>query len=70
MLRTQMGLPPLYTCSKCGLEVNLKSQQTLQMIKGWAKPNKKTIVKIEDEFPSYVHEYCLISVGITMNSLF
>ena len=70
MLRTQMGLPPLYTCSKCGLEIDLKSQHTLHMVKGWIKQNKKTIVKIEDELPFYVHEHCLVTAGITMDSLF
>lgn len=70
MLRTNMGLPPLYTCSKCGLEIDLKSQSTLQMVRGWAKPNKKTIVKVEDEMPIFLHDHCLITVGATMDTLF
>ena len=70
MLRTQMGLPPLYTCIKCGLEIDLKSQHTLHMVKGWTKQNKKTIVKIEDELPFYLHEHCLITTGFSMDTLF
>lgn len=70
MLRTQVGLPPLFTCHKCGMEVDPKSQSTLQMVKGWTKSGKKTIVKIEDEFPIYLHEFCLATVGSSMDTLF
>jgi hypothetical protein len=40
------------------------------MVKGWAKPNKKTIIKIEDELPFYLHEHCLVTSLVTMDSLF
>lgn len=70
MLRSQVGLPPLYSCVKCGLEIDLKSQYTLQMVKGWAKPTKKTLVKVEDEFPTYIHEHCLTATPQGMDTLF
>jgi hypothetical protein len=40
------------------------------MIKGWVKSGKKTIVRIEDEYPVYLHEHCLLTVGTTMDTLF
>jgi hypothetical protein len=70
MLRTNMGLPPLYTCLKCGIEIDPKSQSTLQIVKAWVKSGKKTIVRIEDEYPVYLHEHCLLTGIVTMDTLF
>ena len=70
MFRTSVGLPPLFTCERCGLEVDPKSQSCLQMVKGWAKPNKKTIVRLEEESPIFIHEHCLITYAPKQDTLF
>lgn len=59
MLRSSLGLPPLYTCSVCSSEIDLESSQTLRMVRGWTKNNRKTIVHVVEEEPTYIHEYCL-----------
>ena len=70
MLRTQVGLPPLYTCVKCGQEIELKAQSTLQMVRGWAKQGKKTLSRVEEDLPFFIHEWCLALVPVTMDTLF
>jgi hypothetical protein len=59
MLRSSLGLPPLYTCHACSHEVDLESAQTLRMVRGWTRSNRKTIVHVVEEEPTYIHEYCL-----------
>lgn len=59
-----MGLPPLHTCCVCELEIDTKSTSTLSLVKGWVKPNGKTLAKIESDEWLYIHDFCLPRYGV------
>lgn len=59
--RHAVGLPPLYTCFICSLELDTKSQYSLRRVKAWVRIGKKTIYRIVEEEPVFAHEHCLES---------
>jgi hypothetical protein len=40
------------------------------MVRGWVRAGKKTIVKVDDELPIYIHDFCLNSVQHEQDTLF
>lgn len=68
--RQAVGLPPLYTCFICGIEVDEKSQYSLRRVKAWIRVGKKTIHRIVDEEPIFAHEHCLDSKPTDSPTLF
>ena len=60
-MRTNMGLPPLFTCVECDLEIDPKANATLHLVRGWTRNAGKTIVHLENEEYVYLHEHCHIT---------
>ena len=63
-MRRDVGLPPLHTCCVCHSEVDIKSNHSLSLVKGWVKANGKTLAKVESQEWLYLHEHCLPRYGV------
>lgn len=53
-----MSLPPLFTCSICGLSLRPGDNTVERKTIVWLKSNGKTVNKIVEELHEYKHEFC------------
>ena len=52
------GLPPLFTCSICGLSLRPGDNTVERKTIVWLKSNGKTVNRVVEELHEYKHEFC------------
>ena len=65
-----MSLPPLHTCSVCGMEINPSSGNSLRIATVWLKGSGKTVQDIVEELYIYRHNFCSEKPNAQQDSLF
>lgn len=53
-----MKLPPLFTCSVCGLSLRPGDSQVERKAIVWLKAKGKTLNRVVEELHEYKHEFC------------
>lgn len=53
-----MSLPPLFTCTVCGLSLRPGDNTVERKTIVWLKSNGKTVNRVVEELHEYKHEFC------------
>jgi len=52
------GMPPLYTCMSCGLELRPQDGTSVRKATVWLKSKGSTVHKVIEEEHVYKHNFC------------